>query len=92
MLVEQCGVHGEQLLVAACLYDAFAGIMDHDGALLGLFVCMATNVDESLYDIVECVVVIVVDNEFASAVVEQVNVLFFLLLVLVVVFHRYSFH
>ena len=74
-------MHGEQFLVAAGLDDAFAGVVNHDGALLGLFEGVAADVDQSFDNIVEGVVVVVVDNQFATVVVKQFDVLLLLFFV-----------
>ena len=85
LLVEECGMHGKELFVAAVFYDTFSGVVYHDGTLLGLFVGVAADIDEGFDDIVESVVVVVVDNQVAAAVVKQFNILFFLGFVLAVV-------
>ena len=74
-------MHGEQLLIASCLDDALAGVVYHYGTLLGLFVSVAADVDECFDDIVEGVVVIIVDYQFATAVVKEFDILFFFLFV-----------
>ena len=62
LLVEQGGVHGEEGFVAAVLDGAFAVAVDEDGALLGLGVRDAADVDEGLDDVVEGVYVVVVKH------------------------------
>ena len=71
LFAEEGGVHGKEVFVTSGLDDAFASVVDEDGALLGLFVGVAADVDEGFDDVVEGVVVVVVDNEAASAVLED---------------------
>lgn len=78
-------MHREELLVAACFYDAFASVVNHDGALLRLLVGMAADVHQSLDDVVESVVIVVVEHQFAAVVVQDVNILFLLSFIFLVV-------
>ena len=71
-------MHGEEFFVTAVFDNAFAGVVDHDGALLGLLVGVPADVDKCFDDIIEGVVVVVVEYQFATAVVEQFHLLFFL--------------
>lgn len=74
-------MHGKQLFVATGLDNAFPCIMYHDGTLLCLFVGVAADVYKSLDDIVKGVIVIIVNYQFATAVVEQFNILLLLFFV-----------
>lgn len=80
-------MHRQQLFISSGLYDAFSCIVDCDCTLLRLLVGVSTDVDERFDDIVECVVVIVMDYQIATAVVKQFDILFFLLFVFMVLFH-----
>ena len=55
-------MHGKQFLVASGFHYAFAGVVNHDGALFGLLVCMSADIDKRLDDIVERMVVVVMNN------------------------------
>jgi hypothetical protein len=57
---------------------------------MDLLVCVAADVDQCFYDIVKRMVVVIVDYQFATAVVQQIQVLFFFFFVLAVVFHNLS--
>jgi len=70
LLVEQGGVHGEEGVVAPVFYGAFAVAVDEDGALFGLLVGDAADVDERFDDVVEGVYVVVVQYEAAAGVFE----------------------
>ena len=70
MFVEERCVHGKEFFVAAGLDDALAGVVNHDGALLGLLVGVTADIDERFDDIVEGVVVVVGNDELAAVVVE----------------------
>ena len=80
-------MHWQQISIAATFHNAFAGIVNHYGALFGLFVGVAADVDKGFDDIVESVVVVIVDYQLAPVVVEQLNVLFFFFFVFSVVVH-----
>ena len=73
LFVEECGVHGKEGVVAAVFYGAFAVAVDKDGALLGLGVGDAANVDEGFDDVVEGVDIVVVEDEVAAGVFEYVG-------------------
>ena len=68
-------------------HDTFAGVVYHYGALLGLLIGVPADVDKCLDDVVEGVVVVVVDNKFASVVVKKFYVLLFVFLVFLVGSH-----
>ena len=71
LFVEQRGVHGEQLFVAAVFDGAFAASVDDDGALFCLFVGVAADVDKGFDDIIESVHVVVVEHQLATAIFQH---------------------
>ncbi len=83
-------MHRQKFFVAAGLHYAFTRVVYHYCALFGLLVCVAADVDQCFYDIVKRMVVVIVDYQFATAVVQQIQVLFFFFFVLAVVFHNLS--
>ena len=62
------------------LDDTFAAAMNKYGALFSLINAMATDVHEGFYHIIEGVVVVVVEHEFAPLVAESGKFEFFLCL------------
>lgn len=71
LFVEQGGVHGQEGVVATVFDGAFAVAVDEDGALLGLLVGDAADVDKRFDDVVEGVDVVVVEDEAAAGVFEH---------------------
>ena len=71
LFVEQGGVHGEEGVVTAVFDGAFALAVDKDGALFGLGIADAADVDKGFDYIVEGMDVVVVENEVAARVFED---------------------
>ena len=70
LLVQQGSVHGQEVVVAAMFYGTLAVAVDQNGALLGLGIGDAADVDQRLDDVVEGVDIVVVEYQAAAGVFE----------------------
>lgn len=71
LFVEQSCVHGKEGVVTAVFDGTFSMAVDQDGALLGLGIGYAADVDERFDYIVEGVDIVIVQNQIAAGIFED---------------------
>ena len=80
-------MHRQQILIPSCFDNTFASVVNDNSALLCLVVGETADVHQGFDDIVECVVVVVVDDKFATVILKHIQFALLLFFVLFVVFH-----